>query len=147
MSPMDDADSSELQLGQSAERLFAVTDAAVRAFAEVSGDHNPVHLDEAFAKRTVFRGRVAHGMLLGAHISAVLGEDLPGPGAIYLSQSLEFEHPVRIPSELKVRVEVVEIGEHRKTTLAAICTVGDQVVARGLAVVVPPRARKARTAA
>jgi len=147
MSPTDDADSHDLRLGQSAERLFAVTDASVRAFAEVSGDHNPVHLDEAFAKRTVFRGRVAHGMLIGAHISAVLGEDLPGPGAIYLSQSLEFEQPVRIPSELKVRVEVVEIGEHRKTTLAAVCTVGDHVVARGVAVVVPPRARKARPVA
>jgi len=141
---MDDAASNELQLGQSAERLFQITDASVRAFAEVSGDHNPLHLDEDYAHRTVFRGRVAHGMLIGAHISAVLGDDLPGPGAIYLSQTLEFEHPVRIPSELKVRVEVVEIGEHRKTTLATVCTVGDQQVATGWAVVVPPRARKVR---
>ena len=143
---MDDAASDELQLGQSAERLFAITDEAVRAFAEVSGDHNPVHLDDDYAKRTVFRGRVAHGMLLGAHISAVLGEDLPGPGAIYLSQTLQFEHPVRIPSEVKVTVEVVGVGEHRKTTLATLCTVDDQVVARGEAVVVPPRRRKARPA-
>lgn len=139
---MDESRSNDLQLGQSAERLFAVSDDSVRAFAAVSGDHNPVHLDEAYAKHTVFRGRVAHGMLLGAHISAVLGEDLPGPGAIYLSQTIEFEHPVRIPSEVKVRVEVVGVGEHRKTTLATICTVDDQVVARGEAVVVPPRRRK-----
>jgi 3-hydroxybutyryl-CoA dehydratase len=142
---MDDADANDLQLGQSAERLFAVTDDSVRAFADVSGDHNPVHLDDDYARKTVFRGRVAHGMLIGAHISAVLGEALPGPGAIYLSQTLEFEHPVRIPSELKVRVEVVEVGEHRKTTLATVCTVGDQVVARGWAVVVAPRRRKARS--
>lgn len=141
---MDDADANDLQLGQSVERLFAVTDASVRAFAEVSGDHNPLHLDEDYARKTLFRGRVAHGMLLGAHISAVLGEDLPGPGAIYLSQTLEFEHPVRIPSDVTVRVEVVELGEHRKTTLATVCTVGEQVVARGWAVVVPPRRRKAR---
>jgi 3-hydroxybutyryl-CoA dehydratase len=141
---MDEADSNDLQLGESAERVFAISDDAVSAFADVSGDHTPVHLDDHFAKRTVFRGRVAHGMLLGAHISAVLGENLPGPGAIYLSQTLEFEHPVRIPSEVKVRVEVVGVGEHRKTTLATICTVGDQVVARGEAVVVPPRRRKAR---
>jgi 3-hydroxybutyryl-CoA dehydratase len=147
MSPMDDAASTELQLGQSAERVFAITDASVRAFAEVSGDHNPVHLDDDYARHTVFRGRVAHGMLIGAHISAVLGENLPGPGAIYLSQTLEFEHPVRIPSEIKVRVEVVEIGEHRKTTLATVCTAGDQVVARGWAVVVPPRPRRARAKA
>lgn len=144
---MDEPDANDLQLGQSAERVFAVTDAAVRAFAEVSGDHNPVHLDEDYAKRTLFRGRVAHGMLLGAHISAVLGENLPGPGAIYLSQTLQFEHPVRIPSDVTVRVEVVGIDEHRKTTLATVCTVGDQVVARGEAVVVPPRRRKAKTAA
>jgi 3-hydroxybutyryl-CoA dehydratase len=144
---MDDAASTDLQLGQSTERMFSITDASVRAFADVSGDHNPLHLDEDYAHRTVFRGRVAHGMLIGAHISAVLGDDLPGPGAIYLSQTLEFEHPVRIPSELKVRVEVVEIGEHRKTTLATVCTVADQVVARGWAVVVPPRKRRARPAA
>jgi 3-hydroxybutyryl-CoA dehydratase len=86
-------------------------------------------------------------MLLGAHISAVLGDTLPGPGAIYLSQSLEFEHPVRIPSDVTVRVEVVELGEHRKATLATTCSVGDQVVARGWAVVVPPRARKVRPSA
>jgi 3-hydroxybutyryl-CoA dehydratase len=141
---MDEADANDLQLGQNVERLFAITDASVRAFAEVSGDHNPLHLDEDYAKKTLFRGRVAHGMLLGAHISAVLGENLPGPGAIYLSQTLQFEHPVRIPSEVKVKVEVVGFGEHRKTTLATICTVGDQVVARGEAVVVPPRRRKAR---
>jgi 3-hydroxybutyryl-CoA dehydratase len=144
---MDDAVSNELQLGQSAERMFSITDETVRAFAAVSGDHNPLHLDEDYAKKTVFRGRVAHGMLLGAHVSAMLGDDLPGPGAIYLSQTLEFEHPVRIPSELKVLVEVVEIGEHRRTTLATVCSVDDQVVARGWAVVIPPRARKARPAA
>jgi 3-hydroxybutyryl-CoA dehydratase len=144
---MDTRDSNELQLGQSAERLFQITDEAVRAFAAVSGDHNPLHLDEDYAHKTVFRGRVAHGMLLGAHISAVLGDTLPGPGAIYLSQTLEFEHPVRIPSELKVHVEVVELGEHRKATLATTCTVGNLVVARGWAVVVPPRARKGRPAA
>ena len=146
MSPMDAtaAASQELELGQSAERLFHITDAAVRAFAAVSGDHNPVHLDEEFAKRTVFRGRVAHGMLLGAHISAVLGDNLPGPGAIYLSQTLKFEHPVRIGAMVKVRVEVVGIDEHGKATLATVCTVDDQVVARGEAVVVPPRRRKAK---
>ena len=148
MSPMDaQAEPQDLQPGQSAERRFAITDAAVRAFAEVSGDHNPVHLDEDFAKRTVFRGRVAHGMLLAAHISAVLGDDLPGPGAIYLSQTLQFEHPVRIGVELLVRVEVLSIDEHRKATLATICSVDGQVVARGEAVVIPPRRRKAKPAA
>ena len=148
MSPMDSlAEPQDLEPGQSAERRFAITDAAVRAFAEVSGDNNPVHLDEDFARRTVFRGRVAHGMLLGAHISAVLGDALPGPGAIYLSQSLEFEHPVRIGVEVLVRVEVISIDEHRKATLATICSVDGQVVARGEAVVIPPRRRKGKPSA
>jgi 3-hydroxybutyryl-CoA dehydratase len=141
-------DSGPLAVGQSAERLFQVTDEAVRAFAAVSGDHNPVHLDDDFARKTVFRGRVAHGMLLGAHISAVLGEQLPGPGAIYQAQTLRFEHPVRIGAEVKVRVEVKAIDpETRRATLATVCTVGDQVVAEGEAVVIPPRPRKARPGA
>ncbi len=134
-----------LSLGQAAERRFQITDEAVRAFAEVSGDHNPVHLDEDYAKRTLFRGRVAHGMLLGAHISAVLGQDLPGPGAIYLSQTLQFERPVRIGVEVLVRVEVIGLDDNGRTaTLATICTVDGQVVARGEAAVMPPRRRKAR---
>ena len=138
----------DLAVGQFAERRFQITDAAVRAFAEVSGDRNPVHLDDDFARRTVFRGRVAHGMLLGAHISAVLGEQLPGPGAIYQSQTLHFEHPVRVGAEVKVRVEVKAIdAETRRATLATVCTVSGQMVAEGQAVVIPPRARKARPAA
>lgn len=146
--PETAADLQELAVGQSAERLFQITDTAVRAFAEVSGDHNPLHLDDDYARKTVFRGRVAHGMLLGAHISAVLGDTLPGPGAIYLSQTLRFEHPVRIGAEVKVRVEVMAIDpETRRATLSTVCTIGDQTVAEGEAVVIPPRARKARPAA
>lgn len=137
----------ELKIGQSAERRFAVTDAAIRAFAEVSGDHNPVHLDDAYAARTVFRGRVAHGMLLGGHISAVLANQLPGPGSIYLAQSLHFEAPVRIGDEVLVRVEVTSIDStSRQAFLTTICTVGDKLVARGEAVVIPPRQRKVRPA-
>jgi len=135
----------DLTVGQSAERRFAITDAAVRAFAEVSGDHNPVHLDDTYAARTVFRGRVAHGMLLGGHISAVLGEQLPGPGSIYLSQSLHFDAPVRIGDEVLVRVAVTSIdATSRHAFLTTTATVGDRLVARGEAVVIPPRRRKAR---
>ena len=127
--------------------MASTLSASIRPSAPVvSGDHNPVHLDEDYARRTVFRGRVAHGMLLGAHISAVLGENLPGPGAIYLSQTLQFEHPVRIGAEVLVRVEVLAIDDHRHATLSTICSVGGQVVARGEAVVIPARRRKARPA-
>jgi len=141
----DASEPEELAVGQFAERVFAITDAAVQAFAAVSGDTNPVHLDDAYAARTVFRGRVAHGMLLGGHISAVLGDQLPGPGSIYLSQTLHFEAPVRIGDAVLVRVEVSSI-EHasRHAYLTTTCTVGDKRVARGEAVVIPPRRRKAR---
>ena len=140
-------DAPELAVGHSAERLFEITDEAVRAFAAVSGDANPVHLDEAYAATTAFRGRVAHGMLLGGHISAVLGCQLPGPGGIYMAQTLDFEHPVRIGDTVKVRVEVIALEDNgRKATLSTVCTVGDQVVASGQAVVRPPRRRKARGA-
>jgi 3-hydroxybutyryl-CoA dehydratase len=141
------AEPLDLAVGQYAERVFDITDAAVRAFAEVSGDLNPVHLDEAYAARTAFRGRVAHGMLLGGHISAVLGGQLPGPGSIYLSQSLHFEAPVRIGDAVLVRVEVTSIDPtNRQVFLTTLCTVGDQRVARGEAVIIPPRRRKARPA-
>jgi 3-hydroxybutyryl-CoA dehydratase len=144
---MDAAPPAEdLAVGQSAERVFQATDAAVQAFAEVSGDRNPVHLDEAYAARTIFRGRAAHGMLLGGWISALLGEVLPGPGAIYLSQTLEFLHPVRIGAEVKVRLEVIALEPGgRKARISTVCSVGDQVVATGEATVVPPRRRKAQS--
>ncbi len=138
-------DPKDLEIGDSAMRTFAITDEAVRAFAAVSGDDNPVHLDDDYARRTAFRGRVAHGMLLGAHISAVLGKDLPGPGSVYLSQTLSFEQPVKIGVEVTVRVTVAARDEaSRRLTLSTVCTVGDQVVATGEAVVIPPRRRKAR---
>ena len=135
----------DLEIGDHAERTFAITDEAVRAFADVSGDHNPVHLDDDYARKTIFRGRVAHGMLLGGHVSAVLANQLPGPGSIYLSQTLSFENPVKIGVDVLVRVEVTAKDEaSRKVTLSTVCTVGDQVVATGEAVVIPPRRRKAR---
>ena len=140
-------DAPDLAVGQSAERLFEITDEAVRAFAAVSGDANPVHLDEAYAAATAFRGRVAHGMLLGGHISAVIGGQLPGPGVVYISQNLCFEHPVRIGDVVRVRVEVTALDDNgRKATLSTVCIVGEQVAASGQAVVRPPRRRKARVA-
>ena len=86
----------DLSIGQSAERVHAVTEADIVAFAAVSGDTNPLHLDEAYAAKTPFKGRIAHGMLGASYLSAVLGTELPGPGAVYLSQSLRFRRPIRI---------------------------------------------------
>ena len=93
----------DLSIGQTAERAHTVSEATIAAFAEVSGDHNPVHLDAAFAAQTPFKERIAHGMLSAAYISAVLGNDLPGPGAIYLSQTLAFRRPVKIGDVVTAR--------------------------------------------
>jgi len=138
-------DRDALAVGQSAERTFSVTDERVRAFAEVSEDHNPVHLDEGYAAKTLFRGRVAHGMLLGGFISAVLGDALPGPGSIYLGQTVEFLHPVRIGDQVKVKATVTAVDRAR-ATLETLCLVRDVVVARGEATVIPPRRRKTQEA-
>jgi 3-hydroxybutyryl-CoA dehydratase len=130
----------DLSVGQSAELTRTASDAAIRAFAEVSGDDNPVHLDEAYAAQTSFGGRVAHGMLAGAYISAVLGTRLPGPGAIYLSQSLRFRRPVRPGDEVTARVTVTELDASRgQVVLKTVCLVAGKPVADGEAVVIALR--------
>jgi 3-hydroxybutyryl-CoA dehydratase len=130
----------DLHLGQSAEISHTVTDADIRGFAEVSGDRNPVHLDEAFAASTPFKSRIAHGMLSGSWISAVLGTQLPGPGAIYLSQSMRFKRPVRIGDQVLCRATVTAIDQAKaQVTLATVCEVKGKPVVEGEAVVLAPR--------
>jgi 3-hydroxybutyryl-CoA dehydratase len=124
----------DLSVGDAAERTITITEAAIEAFAAVSGDHNPVHLDQAYAETTVFRGRIAHGMLSAAYISALLAGELPGPGAVYLSQSLEFLRPVRIGDALTVKVEVTAIDEKTaQVTLSTSCALGRRAAVRGQA--------------
>jgi 3-hydroxybutyryl-CoA dehydratase len=130
----------DITIGQSAERTRTVSEADIAAFAEVSGDHNPVHMDEAFAATTRFQGRIAHGMLSAAYISAVLGEDLPGHGAIYLSQSLNFRRPVRIGDEVTATVTVTALdAEKGRVTLSTVCLVGGKAVIEGEASLMVPR--------
>lgn len=130
----------DLELGQSAEITKIVGASDVEAFAAVSGDTNPVHLDQAYAATTPFQGRIAHGMLSGAYISAVLGTRLPGPGAIYLSQSLKFRRPVKIGDAVVAKVTVKELDERRgHATLATVCQVGGKTVVEGEAVVMVPK--------
>ncbi len=130
----------DLTLGQSAELAHTVTDADVRTFARVTGDNNPVHLDEAFAASTPLKGRVAHGMLLGGYISAVLGARLPGPGSVYLSQTMSFRRGVRIGDEVRTRATVSKIDtRHARVTLATVCEVAGKAVVTGEAVVMVPR--------
>jgi 3-hydroxybutyryl-CoA dehydratase len=130
----------DLSVGQSAVRSRTVSEADIEAFAEVTGDLNPVHLDEAYAKETTFKGRIAHGMLSAGYISAVLGVDLPGPGAIYLSQSLRFRRPVRIGDTVEAKVTVAAIDlDKGRVTLQTVCSVGGKAVVDGDAVVMVSR--------
>src|SRR6516225_5683309 len=103
----------DLAIGQTAERRRAVTERDIETFAEVTGDVNPLHLDEAYARATTFGGRIAHGMLSASYISAVLGTELPGAGSIYVSQTLNFRRPVRIGDEVTATVKVATIDAAR----------------------------------
>lgn len=117
-------------IGQVATRNFAVDEAAVRAFADLSHDHNPIHLDDTYAAQTSFGRRIAHGMLSAAYISSVLGGDLPGPGAIYLGQTLRFVAPVYLGDTLMVTLEVVAVrAEKRIVTLRTECRKQDGALA------------------
>ena len=130
----------DLSVGQSAETTRVVTANDVEAFAAVSGDTNPVHLDEAYAKTTTFQTRIAHGMLSGAYISAVIGTKLPGPGAIYLSQSMRLRRPVKLGDPVVTRVTVQALDDTRgHATLATVCQVDGKTVVDGEAVIMVPR--------
>lgn len=112
----------EIAVGARATFSKTVTDADVVAFAEATGDVNPVHLDDAAAARSIFGQRIAHGMLGAGIISAALGTQLPGPGTIYLGQTLRFTKPVRIGDTVTATVEVLEVlPEKRRVRLATIC--------------------------
>lgn len=116
-----------------------ITDAEIEAFAVASGDRNPLHFDDAHASDTVFKGRIAHGILTASLISAVIGEQLPGHGAIYLSQMLKFRAPVRPGDKVDVLCVVKEVvREKKRIVLDCACRVGDTVVLEGEATVLAP---------
>ncbi|MDA0328575.1 MAG: MaoC family dehydratase [Gemmatimonadetes bacterium] len=128
-----------IEIGDSVERESVVSAEDIDAFAEVVGDANPVHLDEAFARTTRFGGRIAHGMYIGGLISAAIATDLPGPGSIYLSQALRFEKPVRMGDRVTIRVEVLEIDAKRRARLSTVAFNQDRtVVVSGEALVLLP---------
>jgi 3-hydroxybutyryl-CoA dehydratase len=115
-----------------------VTEHDVQLFGEATGDMNPVHFDEEFAKRTVFRGRVAHGALSIGYISALLGTQLPGNGSIFLSASIVFKTPVRIGDVVTTTATVREVNG-RSVVLDCVCKVGDRLVLESEAHVLAPR--------
>jgi 3-hydroxybutyryl-CoA dehydratase len=129
----------ELSLGQQASLSHTVSEADIKAFAEVSGDKNPVHLDAQYAATTLFKERIAHGMLSAAYISAVFGMKLPGPGAIYISQTLNFKAPVRIGDTVLTTVKVVDlVPEKKRARFQCVCTLNDKPVVEGEAVLMVP---------
>ena len=132
----------DLSVGMRESIMKTVMANDVVGFATLSGDHNPVHLSDHFARKTRFGGRIAHGLYTASLISAVLGMRLPGPGAVYLSQTLNFRAPVRIGDVVIVSVEVVELTpEGRRCRLACECVVDGKVVLDGEAIVMAPARR------
>ena len=139
----------DLQVGQSASYERAISEADVREFALMSGDFNPVHLDEAYAQGTRFKGRIVHGMLPVTFLSTVLGTKLPGAGCIFMGASFRFKAPVRIGDTVIATCTVREINSAKgRVTLDCVCSVGDTVVVEGEALVkVPSREPEAKAPA
>lgn len=130
----------DLTIGHSAELTRTVTAADIETFAEVTGDTNPLHLDDAYAATTPFGQRIAHGMLTASYISAVLGTQLSGPGSIYVSQSLRFRRPVKIGDVVTATATITDIDLVRaRVTLETKCVVAGKTVIDGEATVIAQR--------
>ncbi len=126
----------DLSVGMTGVFAKTVTEADIVLFAGVSGDTNPVHINQVFAENSMFKGRIAHGMLSASFISTVIGTRMPGPGAIYLNQSLRFRAPVKAGDTVVARATVKDImPERRRVVLETTCCVGDAVVLDGEATV------------
>jgi len=131
----------ELKIGESAQISKTITESDIELFARATGDFNPVHLDQAYAEKTSFKGRIAHGLLSVGLLSALLGNTLPGHGTIYLSQEVKFLGPVRIGDTITAKVEVIElIPEKNRAKFRTTCTNQDgKEVVEGIAWGMPPK--------
>jgi 3-hydroxybutyryl-CoA dehydratase len=130
----------DIEIGQSASHSKAFSEKDLRLFAEATHDDNPVHLDEEYAHSTPFKGRVVHGMLTASLVSTVLAKSLPGPGCIYMTQTIRFCSPVRIGETVTAIVTVKSVDREKKRILAdAVCRVGDRTVVEGTALFMAER--------
>ena len=122
----------DLEPGMTAVYVRTVTETDIVQYSQISGDDNPLHVNEEFAKQTVFKGRIAHGMLTCGYISAVLGTKLPGPGCAYLNQNLNFRAPVRIGDTVQTRITVKDVDPETNNVICeAVCSIGEKVVIDG----------------
>jgi 3-hydroxybutyryl-CoA dehydratase len=129
----------DLFVGQTAAFSKTITEVDVVMFAGISGDTNPLHLSEDFARQTMFGGRIAHGMLTGSLISTLIGTRLPGPGCAYMGQTLRFNAPVKLGDTVNTRATITALNEEKaRAEMDTICMVGDEVVIEGAALVKVP---------
>jgi len=134
----------DLKPGMSESFTKTITERDIALFGEVSGDVNPVHFDEEYAKTTMFKGRIAHGMLSASYISTVLGMKMPGPGTIFMSLTTRFKAPVRIGDTVVTTCAVREVNaEKRRVIFDCVCKVGETTVVEGEAMVMAPSRTKA----
>ena len=130
----------DLTIGMEASHAKRITETDIEAFADLSGDDNPLHLSAEFAAQTPFKERISHGMLTASLLSTVIGTKLPGPGCIYISQSLNFRAPVKIGDEVVATARVTElIADRRRAIFACTCRVNGTTVLDGEAVILVPR--------
>lgn len=121
------------------KKEIVITESMITGFAKVTGDHNPVHLDVEFAKKTIFKKRIAHGMLIGSLISAILGNEFPGLGTIYFSQTMKFINPVFINDKISFHFEVIEIQRNNWIKIKTECyNQENKIILKGEAIVNPP---------
>ena len=129
----------DLSIGMEARYSRVVGERDIQAFADITGDNNPLHLDETFAAATQFKGRIAHGMMTASYLSTIFGTRLPGPGCIYVSQSLSFRAPVRIGDEVTAKVTLTELlPAKRRAIFTCDCSVAGKTVLQGEAVLIIP---------
>jgi len=148
MSQVTNTPYEALEVGQKAEYTKTVEERHIQLFAEMSGDRNPVHLDQEFAAKTMFKDRIAHGMFSGALISAAVACELPGPGTIYLGQQMSFQKPVKIGDTLTVRLEILEKLPKFKVRIATnVFNQNGDLVVEGEAEILAPRKEQTVTLA
>jgi len=134
------AEVNTLKIGDKAQFTKQIKEEEVILFAKISGDDNPIHLDEEYAKNSIFKQKIAHGFLVGSLISAVIAKDLPGNGTIYLSQNLKFLAPVFLNETITAHIEVLGFPKGNQVLLSTICKNQDQkVVIEGTALVIAPK--------